>query len=86
MIVSGPELVALVSRCDKTVVLMSIKAILRSASGVHSVKHPTLGFGSGPDLGVVGLSPTLGSVLRQSLLEILYPSPSAPPTRALSLK
>ena len=29
----------------------------------HSVKHSTLGFGSGCDLRVLGLSPTLGSAL-----------------------
>ena len=28
----------------------------------QSVKHPTLGSGSGPDVGVVGLSPESGSV------------------------
>ena len=29
----------------------------------QSVKHPTLGFGSGPDLRVMGSSPGSGSVL-----------------------
>lgn len=30
---------------------------------VQSVGHPTLGFGLGPDLSVVGSSPTSGSTL-----------------------
>ena len=33
--------------------------------GVQSVKWPTLGFGSGPDLTVVGSSPTSGSALSE---------------------
>ena len=50
----------------------------------QSVKHPTL-VGSGPDLRVVRLSPTLGSTLRTESLEILSPSPSAPHTPIRSL-
>ena len=45
---------------------------------VRLVKHPTLDFGSAPDLRVVRLSPASGS--ERSLLEILsLPLLSAPP-------
>ena len=41
----------------------------------QSVKHPTLGFGSGHDRGVLRLSPTSGSELSS---EFVCPPPSAP--------
>ena len=46
----------------------------------QSVKHLTLDFSSGDDLGVVRLSPAAGSMLsRESVGESLSPSRSAPP-------
>ena len=45
-----------------------------------SVEHLALAFGLGHDLGVVGSSLALGSLLSRELLRILSPpSPSAPP-------
>ena len=57
---------------------------------VHLVKHHTLDFGSGHDLGVIGLSPALGSELGvESAWDSLSLSPSVPPlcecTRLLAL-
>ena len=48
---------------------------------VQSVKHPTLGFGSGNDLTFMSSSPALGSALvAQSLLGILsLPHSALPP-------
>ena len=47
------------------------------------VDHPTLDFGSGHDLRVMGSSPVLGSVLS---VESACPSPSAlPPPLSVSL-
>uniref|UniRef100_A0A452QJC0 SLP adaptor and CSK interacting membrane protein n=1 Tax=Ursus americanus TaxID=9643 RepID=A0A452QJC0_URSAM len=53
--------------------------------GAQSVKHPTFDFSSGHDLGVLGSSPTLGSLLN---VESACPSPSLfspPPPLSLSL-
>ena len=44
------------------------------------VKHPTLSFGSGQDLRVLGLSPTLGSELNVDSASLLFSAP--PPTPA----
>ena len=53
------------------------------ASVAQSVKHPTLDFCLGHDLGVVRLNPTLGSVL---ITQSACFSPSAsPPFLSLSL-
>ena len=54
----------------------------RAAGVAQSVKHPTVGFHSGHDLRIMGLSPALGLHSAQSLLEILshspFPSASVP--------
>jgi len=44
---------------------------LKFRIGVQSVKHPTLDFSSGHDLGVMGSSPALGST--QGLFVLLPP-------------
>ena len=50
------------------------------------VKHLTLDFGSGHDLGIMRSSPQLGSALsRESTQDSVSPSPSASPLHALSL-
>ena len=61
--------------------------IFRGTWVVLWVKLPTLNFGSGHDLRVVGSSPTSGSGLSgESAWDSLSPSPSAlPPAHALSL-
>ena len=43
--------------------LMSSKSLVSGAGVAQSVKCPTLGFDSGPDLMVAGWSPALGSAL-----------------------
>ena len=53
--------------------------------GAQSAEHPTVAFGSGPDLRAVGSSPTSALHSAWSLLEIPSASPTAPPARSLSL-
>ena len=57
----------------------------------QSVEHPTLGFGSGHDLRVMGLSPALGSMLSgesawDSSLTVPPPPPDPPCTLPLKKK
>ena len=47
--------------------------------------RPTLDFGSGHDLRVLGSNPEMGSTLSVSLLELLSPPPPLPPPLTLSL-
>jgi len=47
-----------------------IKKTVGEGCLAQSVKHPTLDLGSGLDLRVVSLSPTLGSTLAWSLLSL----------------
>ena len=57
---------------------------LRGTRVVQSVNRPPLGFSLGHDLRVIRQRSALGSRhIQQSLLEILSPSPSAPPIPAL---
>ena len=48
------------------------------------VKHPTLDSGSGHDLAVVSLSPTLGLQSEEPAWDSLSPSLSAPPVLVLN--
>ena len=58
---------------------LDLTSWMRGARVSQSVKHPTLGFGSGRDLGFRSSSPASG-------LGILSPPLSAPPPFTLSLK